>query len=199
MRRLLIGTNNPAKVNEFKRLLAPLQITCLTPREMSIPDNPEEDSPTIEENSLIKANFFWQRANLPVITDDTAFEIDALNGEPGVHIRRWLGHRMTDQEIRAEIIRRTSNLPEKRRGAQLRSIVTIRVAPDRNFQAIGITRGTIRESQLPIEEEGFPIEPIFWIRELQKYYGELTEDERRRLGSRSVATQQLFPYIQQYV
>ncbi len=53
-----------------------------------------------------------ERLHIPVAVEDTAFHVDALNGEPGVHAgtylrqvgREWLLHRLADSDLRRATI-----------------------------------------------------------------------------------------------
>lgn len=197
-RQLLIGTNNPGKLRELTTLLAPFKLALVTPRDLDLTDDPTEDGETFEENSLLKSNFYWQRARIPVLADDAGLEVDALHGQPGVHTRRWIGRRMSDREICDEVLRRLDGVPEDRRTARLRCVVTLRLSADMNFQATGTVEGVIRPSQLPIPE-GFPAETILWLPRYTKFYGQLTWDEHLHESNRAKAIDQLKPYFQQYL
>lgn len=196
--RLLIGTGNKGKLDEYRDLLKGRNVELVTPSDLGITDDAPEESDTLEENSLVKANFYWQRARIPVITDDGGVEVNALGGEPGVHTRRWIGRWMSDEEIRAELLRRLKPFPPDRWTAQLRNVATLRISDTMNFQGEGALSGIIRPGNGPMLE-GFPVETILWIPGYNKLYGEFTPSEREKVSNRAQAFRQILPYLSQYV
>lgn len=198
MSRLLIATHNHGKLRELQDAVVPYVDEVVTLDELKIFDEPVEDGETFEENSLLKANFYWRRSNIPTLADDGGLEIDALGGKPGVHSRRSHGRRLSDEELRLEILRLLQGIPEDKRTAQLRTVVTLRVSQDQNFQAELSHQGIIRESNLPIDP-GYPFRAIFWLPELKKFYSQLTPEENQRLNHRRRAVEKLIPYLQQYL
>src|SRR5574342_920137 len=87
--KLLVATNNPGKLREYRHLLdgLPLEITSLG--EEKIEFEPPETGSTFEENAILKASAFARRSQLPTLADDSGLEIDALKGAPGVHSARY--------------------------------------------------------------------------------------------------------------
>ncbi|MBI4426417.1 MAG: non-canonical purine NTP pyrophosphatase [Candidatus Kerfeldbacteria bacterium] len=198
MSKLLIATRNPGKFREIRAVLESLASELVTPDDLGISEEPVEDGETFAENSLLKANFFWQRSGLPVLADDGGLEVDALGGRPGVHSRVINGKRLNDQELRDWILDQLRDVPEAKRTAKLKTVVTLRITQDRNWQAEAVHRGLIRRSDVPIDP-GYPYRSIFWIPELHKFYAELTPAEHERLNHRRQAILKLLPYIQQYL
>lgn len=96
MRRLLLATNNRAKLAELRRLLAPLEGRLVIPAELSLELAPEEPHRTYAENAAAKAAAFCRASGLPTLADDSGLEVDALGGGPGVHTGRYGGPQVTD-------------------------------------------------------------------------------------------------------
>ncbi|MGA2968005.1 MAG: non-canonical purine NTP pyrophosphatase, partial [Candidatus Levyibacteriota bacterium] len=95
--RLLIATKNQGKVGEFKEFLKDLPFEIVSLKDISIKEDIEENGKTYQENSQKKALFFAKLTSLPTIADDGGIEIVALNNDPGIKSRRWLGHEATDE------------------------------------------------------------------------------------------------------
>src|SRR6266481_2725794 len=127
MRRLLIATTNPAKLAEYRLLLRDLELDLVSLSEAGITDVPEESGATFEENALIKARFYFERARIATLADDGGLEIDALGGEPGVRSHRWLGSGGddTDEALVAEVIRRMKTVETTRRTARIRATLAL--------------------------------------------------------------------------
>ena len=93
MNRLLIATTNPRQTRRVSIDPAPHRDrarTRLARRSRNFGDA-EENGETFRENALLKARFYFERAQIPTLADDGGLEVDALGGEPGVRSHRWLG------------------------------------------------------------------------------------------------------------
>src|SRR5690606_27579114 len=60
-----------------------------------------------------------------IAADDSGLMIDALGGEPGVKTRRWLGHEMTDEEIKQTALDKLQGIPPAERTAHLVTVVAM--------------------------------------------------------------------------
>ena len=77
--RLVLASNNPGKVREFTRLLAPLGVDVVPQAELAIPDAPEPHV-TFVENALAKARHASALAQLPALADDSGVCVEAISG-----------------------------------------------------------------------------------------------------------------------
>ena len=128
MKKLLYATNNPGKQEEVAKFLGHHDITVLSPNDFGINIDPNESGSSLEENAKIKSDSFLVEVDDPdviVMADDTGVEIDALGGKPGIHVRRWKGYRMEDEEIIEYCINQMKDVKDGRRGAQFRTVLTI--------------------------------------------------------------------------
>lgn len=103
MKTLLIGTNNPSKLEIIRNYLAPLDVHVASPSELGLADIPAEQSRTAVGNAIEKAKAWHAASGLPVITEDSGLVFLDLPADhpdqPGVHVRRAAGHVMTDDEM----------------------------------------------------------------------------------------------------
>ena len=74
--KLLIATTNQGKIKEYRHLLKEVPFELVTVAELGIKEKPEETGSTLEENALLKASFYFKKANFPVLADDMGLEID---------------------------------------------------------------------------------------------------------------------------
>lgn len=197
MKRLIIGSNNPAKVNEWKKLLGDsFEIKSIA--ELGNFPEPEETGSTFAENARIKASHYALLINDFVLADDGGFEIDALNGEPGVKSRRILpgGKEGTDMECVNYILKRMKTVPKKKRTAQLVAFMAI---ADKNGKIIyednGKRSGYITEKLETVIIPGFPYRSIMYIPEAGKTYAELTEEEHQKLNHRRKIAERLAKFL----
>ncbi len=114
--KLLLATGNPHKVTEISDLLRDvpgLEIVSLN--EFPHVEMPEETGSTMQENARIKALHCLQETGLPSLADDSGVEVDALNGEPGVHSARWVEG--SDNDRMDALLQRLTNTPTAERTA----------------------------------------------------------------------------------
>jgi XTP/dITP diphosphohydrolase len=193
--RLLIATHNPAKLREIKYFLKDLPIKLVALRDLNIKQDMEEDGKTFEENAVKKAKYYAKISNLPTLADDGGIEIDYLNGEPGVHSRRWIkGKRATDEELINHTLRLLKDVPEARRSAQLRTAMALILENGAIKVAEGKIRGIIAKKPYAKQRwEGFPFRSLFYIPEIGKYYnpGDMTKEEEIRYNHRGKALEKL--------
>ena len=89
MHKLLLATNNKGKVAEIKAILGCAGLTLLTPVDVGLALEVPEDGLTYAENAIKKAVAFSQASGLIALGDDSGLEVDALNGQPGLHSHRF--------------------------------------------------------------------------------------------------------------
>ena len=185
---LLYATTNPGKVMEVRKYLQSYGISLVSPTQLGLTIAVEETGQTLEENAVLKVQAYLQRApDMVVLGDDTGVEIDALHGEPGIHVRRWKDHttRLSDQEVISYCLERLHNVPAGQRGAQFRTVVAL-ATPDGCIEYFaGILRGMIAADPAPLTIPGFPFETLFYVPEWGKLLGavhNLTIEEKLRQG-----------------
>ena len=203
MNTLLIATHNPAKKEELMGgfMLSFVQTghapSLQTLDDLHISADPEETGKTFLENARLKAKYFAKKSNLPTVADDGGIEIDVLNGEPGVHSKRWLGKDATDAELINHTLKKLQNVPDEKRNAQF-TVCLYYFNPLTRYET-SITeslRGYISHSPSGKARKGFPYRALFIVDECNKYYDELTQAEHHVINHRLKAIQKLIPLIQ---
>lgn len=168
MKQIFYATNNPGKKFEVGRQLLAAGIKIVTPTDLGIDIDVEENGNTLEENAILKIKGYRDLVkDMIILADDTGLEIDALNGEPGIHVRRWKDGktRMNDQECIDYCIEMMKGIPKENRGAQFRTVLALSF-PNKDIELFdGILRGYILEEPSIIRVEGFPYESLFMTNE----------------------------------
>lgn len=193
MRKILIATHNPGKLKEFTSFLSDLPMEIVSLSDVGITEDVEEDGKTYEENSQKKALFYAKKSGLPAIADDGGLEISALNGEPGIHSRRWLGHRGTDEELLSHLKKVSKELPDDNRTAFFKTVVTVALPDGTVWSVSGEVEGIIAKEPLLKLSKGYPYRSFFFLPELNKYYfeSELTSKEMKHYNHRLKAVQKI--------
>lgn len=200
MKKLVIASKNPGKVNEIRKFLKDLNIKIISLKDVGVDVDVEETGKTYHENSKLKALFYAKLINLPVISDDAGLEIDALNGEPGINSRRWLGRHSTDEELINHLLKISKNLPDNNRKASFRTVITFALPNGKYFQAMGKTRGIIAKKPANVRLKGYPFRMFFYFPKIKKYdlETELSKEEERLYNHRYKALKKLMPFIKKY-
>jgi non-canonical purine NTP pyrophosphatase (RdgB/HAM1 family) len=86
MIKLLFASNNKGKHDELVDAYAAVGIELLFDGNLDL----IEDSPTLELNSISKAQSASKQKNMFSLSDDTGFFIPTLDYFPGVHANRWM-------------------------------------------------------------------------------------------------------------
>ena len=90
MKKLLLATSNPGKILEMKECLAGLPLELLTLKDLSnLPPQPHEGGSSHSENAILKARYYFSHAAIPTLAEDSGIHVEALEGELGIHTRRW--------------------------------------------------------------------------------------------------------------
>jgi len=184
MPELLLATNNPGKVREYKVLLSSCGFDLVTPAVRGINIEVAETGSTFTENASIKARAFAAASGLLTLADDSGLEVDALGGEPGVWSARY-GGKSSDNERIALLLENLECVPAELRTARFRCVIAI-ASPDGSLRlAEGTIEGVITSG--PRGYHGFGYDPVFLLPGLGKTMAELSADEKNRLSHRAVA------------
>lgn len=199
--KLLIATRNPAKLAEWKWLLKELPLDLVGLNEAGIGETVEETGGGFQENARIKAIGYARLSGLVTLGDDGGFEIDFLNGAPGVKSRRLFGDEdATDEELIEFVLEKLAGVPNGRRGAQLR-VVAVVAAPDGTIlcEEESRIRGSIAGKPSEARIEGFPYRSLFYILEFGKMFADLTEEEQEKVNHRRKIAPKIVKAIAEYL
>ncbi len=185
MPRLLIATNNPAKVKEFRELLDGCGWELVTPADLGLDLRVVESGQTYAENATMKAEAYARASGLPTLADDSGLEVDALDGRPGVHSARYAGQDRTDEERVQTLLKELEGVPDRRRGARFRAVIAI-AKPEGDIELV---EGTVdgRIGHEPRGENGFGYDPVFLLPDRDGTVAELPSEEKNAVSHRGVA------------
>ena len=191
--KLLLATNNPGKVREFRRLLTGVPFAVVTPADLGIALDVEEPGSTYAENAGIKARAFAAAGNCLALADDSGIEVDALDGRPGVYSARYGGPGLNDADRTNLLLRELEGTPGDKRGA--RYFATVAVAtPDGEVKTFDGTQcGSIgREWR---GTGGFGYDPVFIATVDGRTNGELSDAEKDAISHRGQAVRAAIAYL----
>jgi XTP/dITP diphosphohydrolase len=182
--RLVIATHNAKKAGEMRQILQE-RFPALEIRDLSdYPDapEPEETGTTYAENATIKALGAVEATGEWCVADDAGLEIDALDGAPGLHSKRFEGADTDFPTKMARILELLREVPEDGRGARFRCCVAL-ARPGELCETLEATcEGRIADA--PAGQGGFGYDPIFFAAEAGRRLAELTPEEKHAVSHR---------------
>ncbi|HNB41097.1 MAG TPA: RdgB/HAM1 family non-canonical purine NTP pyrophosphatase [Anaerolineales bacterium] len=193
MSKLLIATNNQGKVRELQELLTGSGIEFVTPAQINLQIDVEEDGSTYQENAGKKAIAFAKASGLISLADDSGLEVEALGGAPGLYSARYSPKPGANDKDRRDFL--LSNLQDKPRPWKAHFHATIAVANPTG--EVEFTDGNCYGEIIPEERGsgGFGYDPIFFMPELGKTMSELDMSEKNRLSHRARAVIAAMPIL----
>lgn len=190
MERLVLASNNPHKIEEMNQVIGSsfllkglADIECFE----ELPETQE----TIEGNALQKAQYVFDNYNYVCFSDDSGLEVEALNGNPGVHSAYYAGpQRNADDNIK-KLLKNLDGV--QNRNAQFRTVIALVEASGYKLFE-GIISGEILLERRGVG--GFGYDPIFKPYGHTKTFAEMSIEEKNKISHRAIAIHKLAEYLQ---
>lgn len=201
--KIVFATNNQHKLQEIRDILGS-EFEIVSLKDIGCDVDIPETGNTLEENAMQKAQYVYDHYNLSCFADDTGLEVEALNGEPGVHSARYAEG--TDHDSEANMAKLLRNLEGKdNRKARFRTVIALIQKQDvcpcgctsikkaNRFE--GIVDGSIATEKHGTA--GFGYDPIFVPEGYDKSFAELGESIKNGISHRARAVAKLAEYLKQ--
>ena len=158
--KLLLATTSTHKAREIAELLRDVpDLELETLNDYPATEAPDEDAESMRGNAQIKAEFYAQHFAARVLADDSGLEVDALNGEPGVHSARWFDGEYSERN--AALLARLTDVPVEHRGARYRCALCLATPDAIEWNGEGVCEGEIALGARG--SGGFGYDPIFGL------------------------------------
>ena len=190
---IVIASNNKHKIEEFQEILKEYKVISL--KDIGFVQEIEENGSSFNQNAFIKAivvHEYLKTKNLEyiVIADDSGICADALNGEPGIYSAWYSGEHGNDKANRDKLIKELEN---KNKDAYFMCVI-VAIKPNGESQTFeGKTEGKIIDEERGKTDFGYDC--IFYSKELNKTFGEATEEEKNRVSHRGRAIEKLVEWL----
>lgn len=152
----IIATTNDAKASEIQKALAG-RIHVIRPTyQLPVVD---ESADSLRGNALLKARSAMHATGMPALADDTALEIDALDGRPGLYTARFARSEGSFAAATKKLLRELEGCNSTKRTARFRTAAVAVLPGGKEVTAWGILDGYIVNQS--IGNGGFGFDPIF--------------------------------------
>ena len=189
MIEIVFATNNEHKLRELQQILGQ-QFKLLSLTDIGCHEDIPEESPTIEENSMDKAMYVFEKYGKNCFADDTGLEVEALDGRPGVISARYAGEEKNmDKNIEKVLV----ELEEKEnRRARFKTVISL-ILNDVKIQFEGIVNGTILKEKRG--NGGFGYDPVFLPEGYELTFAEMDAETKNKISHRGLAVQKLVDFL----
>ncbi|HVO39061.1 MAG TPA: RdgB/HAM1 family non-canonical purine NTP pyrophosphatase [Spirochaetia bacterium] len=189
MIEMVLASNNAHKLAEVSRLFPGTRI--ITPRELGIVFEFEENGATFFDNARGKAASLFQKVGRPVLADDSGLCVHALGGAPGIASNRYGAGpdgRLLESPRRNALLLENLGSTEDRAASFVCCLVLVQ--DEGRFIAVQETvHGTITDA--PRGTNGFGYDPLFLLPGLGKTLAELSDEEKDEVSHRGRAARRL--------
>ena len=201
--KIVFATNNQHKLQEIRDILGS-EFEIVSLKDIGCDVDIPETGNTLEENAMQKAQYVYDHYNLSCFADDTGLEVEALNGEPGVHSARYAEG--TDHDSEANMAKLLRNLEGKdNRKARFRTVIALIQKQDvcpcgcTSINKVNRFEGIV-DGSIATEKHGtagFGYDPIFVPEGYDKSFAELGESIKNGISHRARAVAKLAEYLKQ--
>lgn len=193
--RLLVATGNVSKGKEILEILRPagLDLEVVTLADFPPMEEVEETGETFMENAHLKASAALAHTAVMALSDDGGLVINALDGQPGVKSRRFLGEETPFTVKMERILEMMRDVPEEQRTCRFQCAVVIAFPDGTSFECLGTCEGRIGYEQKG--QFGFGYDAIVYIPEKGVHMAELPPEEKHKISHRGKALAQAIAYL----
>jgi XTP/dITP diphosphohydrolase len=189
VRKLVFASDNVNKQQEIRKLM-PAGYNIISLHEAGIRGPLPETGATLRANALQKALAVAERTGLDCFADDTGLEVEALNGQPGVHSARYAGPGCRAGDNIRKLLGEMSGLAGRR--AVFRTVIAAVIGGGRHFFE-GEVQGRIAEH--PRGAAGFGYDPVFIPEGSSRTFAEMSLSEKNGISHRARALQRFTAFL----
>lgn len=186
---ICLATNNAHKIEELQLILGS-DFEVKTLKAIGCLEDVEETGGTFQENSLIKAEYVYNKYGLNVLADDSGLEVEALNGRPGVYSARYAGEPSDSTANNIKLIQELEGV--QNRTANFRTVITL-ILDGKIHTFEGEVFGKIKENFGG--EVGFGYNPVFIPDGYDITFHEMGFEQRSRLNHRGRAMEKVLAFL----
>lgn len=198
--KIVFATNNKNKLSEIREILGS-SFEVMSLADIGCHEDIPETGDTLLDNAIQKSRYVFEKYGYDCFADDTGLEVDALDGEPGVHSARYAEG--TDHDSNANMDKLLLTLGDNtQRTARFRTVISLLQKQESGDGAgegsvLHIFEGKVEGSIICEKRgaEGFGYDPIFMPEGYDKTFAELGLDVKNQISHRARAVKKLADFL----
>lgn len=193
-KEIVFATNNEHKLSEIRSILGE-EFEVKSLNDIGCREEIPEDFDTLEDNAAQKAHYIFDKYHVDCFADDTGLEVEALNGEPGVHSARYAEG--TDHDSEANMNKLLQKLDgQDNRNARFRTVIAL-IQKGEPEAKVSLFQGTVYGviTKEKSGAEGFGYDPIFQPDGYDQTFAELGNDIKNNISHRAHAVSKLAEFL----
>ena len=179
--KVLFATTNQAKIRKYVKKLQEKNIEVLTLKDLNINIDVDENGQNSLENAKIKARAYYEASNITTICMDCSLFIEGIPKEkqPGTHVRRVNGKKLTDDEAIEYYINLVKEYGGKLKAKWVYGMV---IYNGESLKQITWNKSEFYFVDKPSEKRnpGYPLDSISIMPNCNKYFVDLTKEEKEK-------------------
>lgn len=190
MKKIIIASNNEHKIIEIKEILSQFPFEVVSLEEANINIDVEETGSTFMDNAYLKANEIYKIADgNMVLADDSGLAVESLNGAPGVFSARFAGVHGDTKANNEKLLYLLDGAKDEQRKAKFVCAMVLIVDVDNIVKVQGEVGGIITSEFRG--DEGFGYDPLFFVKEYNKTFAQMSKQEKNAISHRGRALNKL--------
>ena len=193
-KEIVFATNNEHKLSEIRSILGE-EFEVKSLNDIGCHEEIPKDFDTLEDNAAQKAHYIFDKYHVDCFADDTGLEVEALNGEPGVHSARYAEG--TDHDSEANMDKLLQKLDgQDNRNARFRTVIAL-IQKGEPEAKVSLFQGTVYGviTKEKSGAEGFGYDPIFQPDGYDQTFAELGNDIKNNISHRAHAVSKLAEFL----
>lgn len=186
---LVFATKNSHKLQEIGAIIGD-RFPLYSLKDIDCHDEIPETSNTIQGNALQKARYIYRKYGKNCFADDTALEVDALGGEPGIYSARYAGEGHDSEANMCKLLQKMEGINQ--RNAQFRTVIAL-IIEGKEYLFEGKIKGTLLKEGRG--GEGFGYDPLFVPDGYDRTFAQLGDEIKNKISHRSQAIAKLIQFL----
>ena len=186
--KIVFATNNSNKLKEIRASVNTIEVLSLA--DIGFEGDIPEEQDTLEGNALQKANYIFEKYKLPVFSDDTGLEVNALDGRPGVYSARYAGEHCSSDDNMDKLLSELADRTD--REASFRTVIAF-VDGKNEYTFEGSVAGVILKERSG--EKGFGYDPIFQPSGFKMSFAEMSLKVKNKISHRGRAVKKFVEFL----
>ena len=191
-KKIIFASNNKHKLSEVRQILNEFKVLSLS--DIGFEEDIDEKGKTLEDNAKIKAfairDYCKQKnINYPIFSDDSGLFVESLKGAPGVKSARYAKNH-DDEANRQKLLKALSKKKDKT--AYFECVVCLLEGENEEIFS-GKTFGKIIDEYKG--DTSFGYDCIFLSDDLDKSFGEASQEEKDAVSHRGRAVVEMKKYL----